>query len=157
LYKENIMRSKMHVGTAGVLVVAASLLAGAAFADEANTSLPPEHQAGDVGYITGGVGSAEAKAFESAMPRHRLAIEVVEHMGSKEAFTADAMVKITDRRGNTLLDAQADGPFMLVDLPPGRYEVSATLGDRTLVKRTAVVSSSGLARATFEFPRDTAD
>jgi hypothetical protein len=25
--------------------------------------------------------------------------------------------------GHTLLDAKAEGPFMLVDLPPGRYSI----------------------------------
>src|SRR5438445_12552334 len=112
---------------------------------------PAEQRQGAVGYITGGIGEREAKLFEQQMSKHSLAIELLEHPGKAEEFTADAKVKIADMHGHTVLDAKAGGPFMLVDLPPGRYSVVATLKHDTLKKSAVVVRHGKLARATFEF------
>jgi len=110
---------------------------------------------GSVSYVTGGIGKTEARAFERQMPRHALAIELLEHAGRAEAFTGDAKVRIADARGRTVLNAEAGGPFMLVDLPPGRYSIVATLGRARLRKSRLYVRQGELARATFEFPAHT--
>jgi hypothetical protein len=120
-----------------------------------NPELPPEQYEGSIGYITGGIGSTEAKAFESQLTKHRLAIEVLEHTGKRDAFTGDATVTIADKSGNPLLDVQTDGPFLLVDLPPGRYSVTASLNEKVLKKRTVYVANNQTARATFVFPAST--
>ena len=90
-----------------------------------------------------------------AVSKHPLAIELLEHAGKAEAFTADANVKIADRRSHTVLNAKAGGPFMLVDLPPERYSIIATLKHASLRKSAAVVTHDRLAGATFEFPAHT--
>ena len=117
--------------------------------------LPSEQYEGSVGYVTGGIGETEAHAFERAMSRHPLAIELLEHAGKAEEFTADTMIRIVDRQGHTVLSAQAQGPFMLVDLPPGRYSIAATLRNVTLKKPDLFVGRNQLSRATFEFPANT--
>jgi hypothetical protein len=114
--------------------------------------IPAEQYQGPVGYVSGGVGQQEAKAFEQQSNQHPLAIELLQRAGKADEFTADAKVKISDRHGHTMLEAQAAGPFMLVDLPPGRYVIEATLDHDTLKKSSVRVAQSGTARATFEFP-----
>lgn len=81
-----------------------------------------------MGYVTGGIGQSEAKLFENRLTDHPLAIELLEHAGKREEFTANAAVKIADMHGHTVLDTKAGGPFMLVDLPSGRYSITAALG-----------------------------
>jgi hypothetical protein len=133
-----------------------ALVAGAiipAFA--AAAKLPSEQHQGEVGFVTGGIGEAEARAFEQGMHDYPLAVELLEHAGRKDAFTADTMVQIADRHGHTVLATQAQGPFLLVDLPPGRYSVEATLNHHTLTKSAVMVERGTLARATFEFPAHT--
>jgi len=120
-----------------------------------NPRMPAEQHQGSVEYVTGGIGKAEARLFERQMSRHRLAIELLEHAGRAEEFTADARVRITDARGRSVLDTKAAGPFLLVDLPPGRYSIIASLKNRTLKKSSVVVTHGKLARATFEFPART--
>jgi hypothetical protein len=115
-------------------------------------NLPAEQYQGPVGYVTGGIGQQEAKLFERQASKHPLAIELLERAGKANEFTADATVKISDRRGHTMLDARAGGPFMLVDLPPGRYSIQATLDNHTLRKSAVLVAQDRTARATFEFP-----
>jgi hypothetical protein len=144
------MNGRLKATVPALAAVALAALAGSAAA--INTQMPAEQYEGSVGYITGGIGQAEAQAFERQMGRHRLAIELLEHAGRAEEFTADARVRIVDARGRKVLDTKAAGPFLLVDLPPGRYSVTATLKHRTLTKRAVVVTGDQLARATFEFP-----
>ncbi len=130
--------------------LAAALAAPAAFA--AMTSLPSEMRQGAVGFVSGGIGEAEARRFEHAFAQHPLAIELLEHAGKREEFTANAHVRILDRKGHAVLDTRAGGPFMLIDLKPGRYSIVATLGHNTLRKQVAYVNPGKTTRATFEFP-----
>jgi hypothetical protein len=115
--------------------------------------LPAEHQAGSVSYVTGGVSDDEAAAFKSMKGSYPLAIELDRRQpgGERAEFTSDANVKVIDRGGNVVLDAKADGPFMLVKLAPGKYRVQATLGGRTLEK-AVTVGAGGHAQATLAFP-----
>ena len=143
------MSSKLK---AGWMALAAAGLASISVPSMATmVTMPAEQHQGAVGYITGGIGEREAKLFEQQMSKHSLAIELLEHAGKAEEFTADAKVKIADMHGHTVLDAKAGGPFMLVDLPPGRYSVVATLKHDILKKSAVVVRHGKLARATFEF------
>jgi len=116
---------------------------------------PQVQRQGTVAYVTGGIGRTEARLFERRMSSYPLAIELLEHAGRAEAFTGAADVTIADARGRTVLDARAGGPFMLVDLPSGRYSIVATLGHARLKKSTIFVRQGTLARATFEFPSHT--
>jgi hypothetical protein len=133
------------------LVVAG--LASAAVPAIAGTevSMPAEQYQGPVGYVTGGVGQAEAKLFEQRASDHALAIELVERARQRDEFTAYAMVKISDQHGHTVLNAKAQGPFMLVDLAPGRYAIQARFERQTLTKPSVVVAAEKTARAYFEF------
>lgn len=121
----------------------------------APVTMPSEQHQGSVGYVTGGIGEREARLFERQMSSHPLAIELLQHASKAEEFTADAQVRIADIHGHTVLNAKAGGPFMLVDLPPGRYSVAATLKHDTLKKSVVFVTRGQLARATFEFPART--
>jgi hypothetical protein len=142
--------------TAGWTALALTGLASAAAPASALVAqLPVEQRQGSVAFVTGGIGKPEARLFERQMSRYPLAIELVEHARRTEAFTADANVTIADARGRTVLDARAAGPFMLVDLPNGRYSIVAALGHARLRKSVIFVRHGELARATFEFPRHT--
>jgi len=147
------MKTNRIHATKGMLAATFAAIAAPTFAAAAN--MPPEHRLGPVAYVSGGIGETEAKRFEREMPRHALAIEVLEHSGRVEEFTADAGIRVADRHGRTVLDTIADGPFVLVDLPPGRYTVIARLRNRTLRKSPVFITRDQLARATFEFPENT--
>jgi hypothetical protein len=86
------------------------------------------------------------------VPRHSLAIELLQRAGKRDDFTAYAMVKIADSKGHTVLDAKADGPFMLVDLAPGRYSIQAKLNNDTLKKSSVWIAPDKTTHAIFEFP-----
>lgn len=135
------------------VVLGVFALVGSAFA--ADMSLPPEQHIGAVGYVSGGIGEGQAKMFESQMGKFPLTVELLERAGHRNEFTANAEVKVIDARGHQILDTKASGPFLLLDLPSGKYSIEADLAGRT-VKQTAVKVAAGhhgLAR--LEFPAGT--
>lgn len=134
---------------------ASTIVAATSSAWAVNTPLPPEKHYGSISYVTGGIAQGEAKLFRQEMHQYPLAIELLEKAGKKEEFTADAMVRIVDQAGKTVFDAKAEGPFMLVRLEPGKYDVTAMLGGKTLHKSKVAVHKGGSAQAIFEFPPHT--
>jgi hypothetical protein len=127
---------------------AAALLAATAAAQTA--TLPPEQRAGDVAFVTGGVSDDEAAVFKSAMGSYPLAIEVVQSNAGRGLYTAGATVQVTRRNGDVMLNTRADGPFVLVRLPPGSYRVDATFNGRTISKDVSV-GQNGSTHAVLSF------
>lgn len=116
-----------------------------AFADVA---LPATHHSGDITYLSGGIGSDQSSALKSLMHRYPLTLEFVGRHGD---YLADVPVRIADMHGNTVLDAQSDGPFMLLRLPDGRYEVTASY-DGSTVRRNVNIDSGTHAHDLFVWP-----
>ena len=128
-------------------------LAGTAISVSAATATSPQVQHyGRIAYLTGGIGKSEAEDLQARMSKYPLAVEMFEKRGKRAVFTADADVKIADSHGQTVFDAKADGPFMLIDLPKGKYTVEASLNHTSLTKRAVHVEPGHATRALFEFP-----
>lgn len=131
------------------IVLGAALLIRPAFAAEGSTApLPAEKIAGQVHYVTGGVGQEEAEAFRQAQSKYPLALEFGNQTKPRAQFTADVNVLIRDARGNTVLDAVSDGPFLLARLPAGRYTIRATRNGKTL-DRVATVAGGKSTHVAF--------
>jgi hypothetical protein len=137
------------------IVLGAALLIRPAFAaptqEGATAPLPAEKVAGQIHYVTGGVGQDEADAFRQAQRDYSLALEFGNQTKPRAQFTADVKVLIRDARGNTVLDAVADGPFLLARLPAGRYTIRATQNGRTL-DRVATVAGGKSTHVAFLWP-----
>jgi hypothetical protein len=118
------------ISLGGLLIANAALAAAQAQAQE----LPPMQSAGPVSYTSGGIGSDEAKAFQQAAPRYPLEMEFVVHAQPRDVYTSDVQVQIADAKGNTILDTVSEGPFMLAQLPGGRYVISVTDKGKTVVR-----------------------
>jgi len=137
------------VGVAFASLLGAAISANAAPLD----NLPPERVHGVASYLSGGVSDGEAQRFQAAFKKYPLIVELYEHSGARDEYTADADVRITDRKGATVLEERADGPFMLVRLPAGDYTVSASLHGESLPGHKVHVTDSGHARSVFVFSR----
>jgi len=138
------------MSTRALAVFSAAAVLAAAGAVAQTRALPPEQRAGDVAFVTGGVSDDEAAVFKDAMGSYPLVIEVVQNNAGKGFYTAGATVQITRRTGEVMLNTRAEGPFMLVKLPPGSYRVDVTLNGRMLSKDVSV-SSGGSAHAVMSF------
>lgn len=149
--------SSRSLRAAGVVLALAAAAAGAQDVPAPQAPLLPQaRQSGAVVYVTGGVAEGESQAFEAARADYPLSIELLQaDPGGHDQFTAGAEVRVLNAAGVTVLEATADGPFMLVQLPPGRYQVQATLKGRHAPSRQVTVEDEGSGRAVLRFPAGT--
>ena len=132
VHKERTMKrfiqSRWARGLAGAtmaLALGVGMVGGAAAQNNdsamAPTGMPAVKQAGNIDYVTGGVGLDESHALKAAAPHWPLELLFA---GPGSDYLSDVHVSVTGG-GNTVFQATADGPFMLVKLPPGAYVVHA--------------------------------
>ena len=85
---------------------------------------------GTVDYLSGGIGKDEADALKQQSADYSLTLEFASSRSaegdmSPGAYLADVRVDIRDAQGRQMLDTTAQGPLLLVRLPPGVYTVVA--------------------------------
>jgi hypothetical protein len=104
--------------------IMAGILAAALYTPfvQADYSMPQAMQAGNVTYITGGIGDEERNALQAVKNHYNLSVMSA---GASGAFAGDTHIVIRDRAGNELVDTDA-GPLFYANLPPGSYTVEAT-------------------------------
>lgn len=111
------------------LLTAATLCGGLALgASPSLAQVPAVQSQNGISYITGGIGSDESEALKGAMKDYPLALIFARPQEGGAAYLSDVWVAIQDGRGKPVLNATAEGPYLLVKLPPGRYTVSAETG-----------------------------
>jgi hypothetical protein len=110
-----------------ILLSNALAVAGLVFASSlaAQTYFQPREQTqGPVTYVTGGVGEDEAQAMRSAAVDYPLTLELAAAAGGpRDEYISNAAVDIRDAQGAPVLRTRTDGPFLLVRLPSGSYNV----------------------------------
>lgn len=131
-------------------LVAAALIAGGAAPVAADNALPEPQMAGAVQYVTGGVGQRESQAFLEHRREYPLAVEVYAREAGREIYTAGASIEVRTPSGDPVLHAEADGPFLLADVPPGRYTVEATLDGKS-ERKSVTVEKDRTRRTVFVF------
>lgn len=94
------------------------------------------------GYVSGGIGQGEITRLEAQRDKHSLWVITAAKVSG--AYLADVQVRIRDSKGSLVLDHRLDGPWLLVDLPQGRFVVEASFGGETLRKTTRI--SPGVRR-----------
>ena len=117
--------------------------------------LPAAQSQGAVSWVSGGIGEGAAADFKAAQSQYALSIEMSRRALPKNEYVSDADVKIVDAKGAAVLQTKADGPFMLVKLPPGSYRVEATLDGKTAKSGVLKVGSKGSVHASPVFPEGT--
>lgn len=141
------MNGKKRSGRLPALALAAALLAAPAIAaDEAVAT------AGDVSWVSGGIGEDSRERLAALAAGFGFNLKVTFALQSGDYLSAVA-VRIVDAGGRTVLETTSEGPIMLVRLPAGRYEFAATVGGRELKQRLSVVAGR-TATAVFRWPAE---
>jgi hypothetical protein len=76
---------------------------------------------------TGGIGEEERRALESDA-RYNLKIVAADRIGQ---YLADVDVQVLDAGGQRVIGTRMAGPWLLAELPPGRYRVIASFDGAT--------------------------
>jgi len=93
-----------------------------------SASLPSAQHAGTVNYRSGGVGIESSDAMKAEASSYSLAMTFTSHIDSRDAYTVPSHLSIVKAGGSLVLDITPDGPYLLVDLPAGKYRVTADVG-----------------------------
>lgn len=125
----------------GIGLFTVSLLISLPAFAAALSTLPPEQTQGAVTYRSGGIGRDEAQAFAAASTQYPLTLEFAAKHTPHAEFLADVHITIKDVRGQSILDTQSDGPFLLAKLPAGYYTVTARQQGQTLTRNVHVTAA----------------
>ncbi|MFN0314061.1 MAG: carboxypeptidase regulatory-like domain-containing protein [Burkholderiales bacterium] len=130
-------------------VVAGSLLASFSVwaSDDEEFFLEPRTHNGVV-YLSGGVGADERDAMQAVQHEYTLWLSF-EHEG-ESVLSSDTEVAIRDAKGRLVLEAEAEGPWLMVKLPAGRYRVTAKQEDQS-GSQIVAVGSKGVTRRAIRF------
>jgi L-amino acid N-acyltransferase YncA len=99
-------------------------------------------RAGDVPYLSGGVGADSREELLAKEKEYNLKIVVAERSGD---YLAGVKVVIESARKEQVLDTTMEGPILLAKLAPGTYTIMAVNDGQTLT-RTVTVPAQGLGR-----------
>ena len=116
--------------------VAAILLASASFLPVAGASSAETVQtAGGVPHVSGGVGTESRDRLASLAGEFNLKLVFALKSGD---YVSGVRVAIADAAGKTLLDTTSEGPWFLVRLPAGNYQIVATLSGNAVKRQVAL-------------------
>lgn len=113
------------------LAVAATLAAGSAAADPVRGKT----EAG-FAYAMGGVTVSDLQDLERHKDRFSLWITTAAKKTG--AYLADVQVRITSADGRLLFNAPIPGPWLFIDLPPGRYRIDAAHRGKPQTRTTQI-------------------
>jgi hypothetical protein len=115
------------------VTIAAALVAVPAVSST-TSNLPRERTQGGVSYMSGGIGTSQSTAMQHEESRFPLTLEFVERGKPDAEYLANVDVKIRNDAHQVVLDTVADGPFLLANVPPGKYTITAMSEGRTMTR-----------------------
>jgi hypothetical protein len=124
------------------------VLSTVAHADDG--AIPPEKSQGSVTFVSGGIGKDESE-MKRAASRYSMSIEMASTASGRAEYVSDVKVDIRDSRGTTVLSTTGEGPFLLVNLPPGQYTVTAARNGKSQERKVAA-GGGAHPRVMFSFP-----
>ena len=87
-------------------------------------------------YVSRGIGEGEITQLDAQ--RDRYSLWVITAAKVSGAYLADVRVRITDAKKALVLEHTMAGPWLLVDLPLGRYDVEASYQGKSLSRPTTI-------------------
>jgi hypothetical protein len=94
-------------------------------------ALDTETTIGGVGAACTGIGQTREDPKWAAYPVR------IETSDGQNAYLAGAVIQVRTPKGQPLLNAECDGPWLLLMLPPGRYVAEARIDGAAAKPRTA--------------------
>jgi hypothetical protein len=106
---------------------------------ESDMTTPPAPQSyGSIQVINGGVDLDQADAIKRIQSRYPLRVEISGRGG--DYYVADRLKLL--QRDEVVAEIPEAGPWLLMDVPPGRYTLVGDFGS-TEIRRDVVVSNNG--------------
>jgi len=87
-------------------------------------------------FVEGGIGQTEAESIEAE--RNQYSLWVMTASRKSGAHLSDAEVTIINDKGEQVFERRLDGPWLMIDLPLGRYEVRSRYGQEAQSRITTI-------------------
>jgi hypothetical protein len=87
--------------------------------------IPPSQHSQGISYISGGVGEEETAAILAESKQWPVLLELSQLENGRGVWIFGANIKIINIQKQVVFNAQADGPYMLINLEPGDYAIEA--------------------------------
>ena len=91
-----------------------------------SAQIPETRYSQSISYITGGVGEGETQAILAEAKQWSLLLEMSQIENGRGVWISGAMINILNDKNQTIFNAQAEGPYMLVNLEAGSYVIQAS-------------------------------
>jgi len=88
--------------------------------------IPPTQHSEGIAYISGGVGEEETVAILAEAKQWPLLLELSQIENGRGVWIFGAKIKLINAAQKTIFNAQADGPYMLLNPEPGEYVIQAS-------------------------------
>jgi hypothetical protein len=142
------MKSKTFVIATAIAVSGMTLTLNAIGGTDSH--LPAAQKAGEVTYIIGGIGQTEADAIKHAAKYYPLELEFLLKAKPKAEYLSNVQVRIKDAHDRMVLNVNADGPYLLANMPAGKYTISAERNGK-VEHRQIEISATDHRRVVFEW------
>lgn len=126
----------MNFYTKFALAAASVISCSVVFAQVPNT----QYSEG-ISYISGGVGEEESQAILAEAKQWPLFLELSQLENGRGVWIFGAKIKILNTKNQVVFDAQADGPYILVNLSAGQYQIEASY-QGVVQKRSVLILAS---------------
>ena len=94
-----------------------------------------------ISYISGGVGEEESQAILAEAKQWPVLLELSQLENGRGVWIFGAKIKILNANNQVVFDAKADGPYMLINLPTGDYQLEGTYEEKVQKRSLAVKST----------------
>lgn len=88
--------------------------------------IPDTQRSEGIAYISGGVGDGESEAILAEAKQWPLLLVLSQLENGRGMWIFGAQIKLINKQQKVIFNAQADGPYMLINLAPGDYQILAT-------------------------------
>jgi hypothetical protein len=104
--------------------------------------IPDTQYSQGISYISGGVGEGESEAILTESKQWPLLLELSQLENGRGVWIFGAKIKVLNTKNQVIFDAQADGPYMLINLTAGQYQIEASYQGSTQ-KKSVLIQGSG--------------
>lgn len=117
------------------------LVAGTVIFSVGHAQIPDTQYSQGISYVSGGVGEEESQAILSEAKQWPLLLELSQLENGRGVWIFGAKIKILNSQNQVIFDAQADGPYILINLNAGQYQVEASY-QGVVLKRSINIQGS---------------
>lgn len=107
--------------------------------------IPDTQYSQGISYISGGVGEEESQAILTESKQWPLLLELSQLENGRGVWIFGAKIKILNTMNQVIFDAQADGPYILINLTAGQYQIEASYQE-SIQKKSVLIQGSGLQK-----------